>query len=53
MEGLNEGHEPFCLLNPLQDAWVKRVAKVEAKRAKSNHTVNMMLNNVHHNRVVS
>ena len=43
VEDWNEAHEQFCLLNLLPDAWVKRVTKEEAKRAKSNHTVRMML----------
>ena len=39
----NEGDEQSRLLNLLPDAWVKRVTKEEAKRAKSSHTVKMML----------
>ena len=49
----NEGDEQSRLLNLLPDAWVKRVTKEEAKRAKSIHTVKMMLNKEHHKKVVT
>ena len=52
MEEWNEGDEQSRLLNFLPDAWVKRVTKKEAKRAKSNHTVEMILNREHHKKVV-
>ena len=43
MEDWNEGDEQARLLSMLPEAWIKRVTKEEAKRAKSNHTVKMML----------
>ena len=43
VEDWNEGDEQFRLLNLLLDAWAKRVRKEEAKRAKNNHIVKMML----------
>ena len=36
----------------LLEAWIKRVTKEEAKRAKSNHTVKMMLPKEYHTNVV-
>ena len=36
----------------LREAWIKRVTKEEAKRAKSNHTVKMMLPKEYHTNVV-
>ena len=53
MEDCNEGDEQTRLLNMLLDSWIKRVTKEEAKRAKSNHTVKMMLHKDHHKNVVS
>ena len=41
------------MLNLLPDAWVKRVTKEEAKRAKSSHTVKMLLDEEHHKKVVN
>ena len=52
VEDWNEGDEQSSLLNLLPDAWVKQVTKKEAKRAKSNHTVKMMLNREHHKKLV-
>ena len=43
VEDWNEGDEQARLLSMLPEAWIKRVTKEEAKRAKSNHTVKMML----------
>ena len=43
VEDWNEGDEQACLLSMLPEAWINRVTKEEAKRAKSNHTVKMML----------
>ena len=43
VENWNEGDEQACLLSMLPEAWIKRVTKEEAQRAKSNHTVKMML----------
>ena len=37
----------------LREAWIKRVTKEEAKRAKSNHTVKMMLPKEYHTNVVA
>ena len=39
VEDCNEGDEQARLLSMLPEAWIKRVTKEEAKRAKSNHTV--------------
>ena len=43
VEDWNEGDEQARLLSMLPEAWIKRVTKEESKRAKSNHTVKMML----------
>ena len=53
MEDLNEGDEQARLLSMLPEAWIKRVTKEEAKRAKSNHTVKMMLPKEYHTNVVA
>ena len=53
VEDCNEGDEQSRLLKLLPDAWVKRVTKEDAKRAKSNHTVKMMLDNEHHKKIVN
>ena len=37
----------------LPEAWINRVTKQEAKRAKSNHTVKMMLPKEYHTNVVA
>ena len=37
----------------LPEAWIKRVTKEDAKRAKSNHTVKMMLPKEYHTNVVA
>ena len=47
----NEGDEQARLLSMLPEAWIKRVTKEEAKRAKSNHTVRMMLPKEYHTNV--
>ena len=52
-EDWNEGDEQTRLLKMLPDSWIKRVTKKEAKRAKLNHTVKMMLHKDHHKNVVS
>ena len=44
----NEGDQQARLLSMLPEAWIKRVTKEEAKRAKSNHTVKMMLPKEYH-----
>ena len=53
VEDWSEGERQSRLLNLLSDAWVKRVTKEGAMRAKSNHTVKMMLNKEHHRKVVN
>ena len=53
MEDWNEGDEQACLLSMLPEAWIKRVTKKEAKRAKSNHTFKMMLPKEYHPNVVA
>ena len=52
VEDWNEGDEQARLLSMLPEAWIKRVTKEEAKRAKSNHTVKMMLPKEYHTNVV-
>ena len=41
------------MLSMLPEAWIKRVTKEEAKRAKSHHTVKMMLPKKYHTNVVA
>ena len=53
VEDWNEGDEQARLLSMLPEAWIKRVTKEEAKRAKSNHTVRMMLPTEYHTNVVA
>ena len=53
VEDWNEGDEQARLLSMLPEAWIKRVTKEESKRAKSNHTVKMMLPKVYHTNVVA
>ena len=53
MEDWNEGDEQARLLSMLPEAWIKRVTKGEAKRAKSNHTLKMMLPKEYHTNVVA
>ena len=53
VEDWNEGDEQARLLSMLREAWIKRVTKEEAKRAKSNHTVKMMLPKEYHTNVVA
>ena len=48
VEDWNEGDEQARLLSMLREAWIKSVTKEEAKRAKSNHTVKMMLPKEYH-----
>ena len=52
-EDWNDGDEQARLLSMLPEAWIKRVTKEEAKRAKSNHTVKMMLPKEYHTNVVA
>ena len=53
VEDWNEGDEQACLLSMLPEAWIKRLTKEEAMRAKSNHTVKMMLPKEYHTNVVA
>ena len=53
VEDWNEGDEQARLLSMLSEAWIKRVTKEESKRAKSNHTVKMMLPKEYHTNVVA
>ena len=53
VEDRNEGDEQARLLSMLPEAGTKRVTKEEAKRAKSNHTVKMMLPKEYHTNVVA
>ena len=53
VEDWYEGDEQARLLSMLPEAWIKRVTKDEAKRAKYNHTVKMMLPKDHHKNVVA
>ena len=48
VEDWNEGDKQARLLSMLQESWIKRVTKEEAKRAKFNHTFKMMLPKEHH-----
>ena len=53
MEDWNEGDEQARLLSMLPEAWIKRVTKEEAKRAKFNHTFKMMLPKEYHPNVLA
>ena len=53
VEDWNEGDKQARLLSMLPGAWIKRVTKEEAKRAKSNHRVKMMLPKEYHTKVVA
>ena len=53
MEDWNEGDEQARLLSMLPEAWIKRVTKEEAKRAKFNHTFKMMLPKEYHPKVLA
>ena len=53
VESWNEADEQARLLSMLPEAWIKRVTKEESKRAKSNHTVKMMLPKEYHTKVVA
>ena len=53
MENWNEDDEQARLHSMLPEAWIKRVTKEEAKRAKSNHTVKKMLPKEYHTNVVA
>ena len=51
VEDWNEVDEQARLLSMLPEAWIKRVTKEEAKRAKFNHTFKMMLSKEYHPKV--
>ena len=53
VEDWNEGEEQARLLSMLPEAWIKRVSKEEAKRAKFNHTFKMMLPKEYHPKVLA
>ena len=53
VEDWNEGDQQARLLSMLPEAWIKRVTKEEAKRAKSKYTVKMMLPKEYHTNVVA
>ena len=53
VEDWNEGDKQACLLSMLPEAWIKRVTKEEAKRAKFNHTFKMMLPKEYHPNVLA
>ena len=53
VEDWNEGDEQARLLPMLPEAWIKRVTKDEAKRAKFNRTFKMMLPKEYHMNVVA
>ena len=53
VEDWNEGDQQARLLSMLPETWIRRVTKEEAKRAKSNHTVKMMLPKEYHTNVVA
>ena len=53
VEDWNEDDEQARLLSMLLEAWIRRVTKEEAERAKSNHTVKMMLSKGYHTNVVA
>ena len=53
VEDWNEGDEQARLLSMLPEAWMRSVTKKEAKSARSNHTVKMMLPKKYHMNVVA
>ena len=53
VEDWNVGDEQARLLPMLLEAWIKRVTKEEAKRAKFNHTFKMMLPKEYHPNVLA
>ena len=53
VEDWNEGDEQARLLSMLPDAWIQRVTKEEANRAKFNHTFKMMLPREYHPNVLA
>ena len=53
VEYWNEGDEQARLLSMLPEAWIKRVTKEEAKRAKFNHTFKIMPPKEYHPKVLA
>ena len=53
VEDWNEGDEQARLLSMLPEAWIKRVTKEVAKRAKLKHTFKMMLPKEYHPKVLA
>ena len=53
VEDWNEGDEQARLLSMLPEAWIKRVTKEEAQRARFNHTFKMMLPREYHPNVLA
>ena len=53
VEDWNEGDEQARLLSMLPEAWIKRVTKEEAKRAKFNDTFKMVLPREYHPNVLA
>ena len=53
VEDWNEGDKQARLLSMLPEAWIKRVTKEEAKRAKFNHMFKMMLPKEYHPNVLA
>ena len=53
MQDWNEGDEQAGLLSMLPEAWIKRVTKEEAKRAKLDYTFKMMLPREYHPNVLA
>ena len=53
VEDWNEGDKQARLLSMLPEAWIKRVTKQEAKKAKFNHRYKMMLPKEYHPNVLA
>ena len=53
VEDWNEGDEQARLLSMLPEAWIKRVTKEEAERAKFNNTFKMILRREYHPNVLA
>ena len=53
VEDWNEGDKQARLLSMLPEAWIKRGTKEEAKTAKFNHTIKMMLPREYHPNVLA
>ena len=53
VEDWNEGDDQAHLLSMLPEAWIRRVTKEEARRARSSHTLKMMLPKEYHTNVLA